>query len=166
MWEIHTSPGADVVPEVEAWVDLEQVQALVRSPLEVELRNPSQIQARRELTAELIDVLVVRGDQGSAVTELSRMRSYLLPGELAADLPVLGNVDVVALDLSLWSGHELLNDDLEARVDESRPELAELLASVDPQSLGVNQRRPDLVLPDERLDDDGQLEIDVLRARC
>jgi hypothetical protein len=71
-----------MVPQVETRVDLEQVETPVRCALEIELGDPSQTQAMRELAAELEDVLVIRGDQGRAVTELSRMCSYLLPREL------------------------------------------------------------------------------------
>ena len=65
--KVHPGPRARVCPEREPRVDLEQVEATVRSVLEVELGDALQVEGGAHLAAEPGDLRVVGDREGAGV---------------------------------------------------------------------------------------------------
>src|SRR5688572_14194685 len=81
--QVHAAAGAEVVPEVEARVDLEQVVAAARgAALEIHLEDAGEADALRDLAAERDQALVpCQAQVGTVAGERG------VSADLAADEP-------------------------------------------------------------------------------
>ena len=66
----------------------------------------------------------VRDDQRCAVTALDRIGAHLSPSELANNITLHVNIDVIAFDGSFWAGNQLLDQDTDAGGVEDGPKRA------------------------------------------
>src|SRR5206468_10268969 len=96
--DVDARERARMVPEREARVDLEQIQAPVRTALEIELGDAADTEPPHDVTTQGRDVGRIRDDQRGAVTILQRVRADLASREVGD--PVAGRiyVHVIALD--------------------------------------------------------------------
>src|SRR5215204_4362736 len=110
------------MPQIEPGVDLEQVKAAAIVALEVDLRNAPEVQRGENAAPQLRDVrqLCDLDRRAQAVTrwEGSDLASREFRGERAAVVDVC----VVAVDRALGPGHELLDQQIGAKVGQPRPD--------------------------------------------
>ena len=120
--EVDPRDGAQVVPQSEARIDLEQPQSPRGVTLEVELRDARKLQAREDVAPERRDVGRVGELEGGALAAFERPSPDLPAGELAHHLATGADVRVVALDPPLRSRDELLREQRQPGGGETRPQ--------------------------------------------
>src|SRR5919108_1969296 len=156
--EVDARERSRVVPQVEAGIDLEQVETTVGAALQVDLRYAAQTESLRDLPAERGHFLALRDRDRRAVAVLWRVGSQLAPRELPRDLAVRVDVYVVALNRALGAGDCLLNEHLGDRLGEPGPEGLDRVGALDVNGLRVGQRPPALPLTREWLHDDREAQ--------
>src|SRR5262249_7795509 len=119
--QIHTGDGPQVMPKIEAGVDLQDMKPVIGAALEVDLGDASQIEALHQSATLVRHVRLVGDFHGRAESEGARLGSNLPAGELADDLALLIDVDMIALDAAFRTRYQLLSQQFRCGGSQARP---------------------------------------------
>ena len=143
-----------MVPEVEARVDLQELQPPVRPALEVDLDHALQLQRQCDPPSELTHLAALSDRDGRAESVRTRIRAQLATGELSDDPSPLFDVGVIALDAILRSGHGLLDEEADVHARQPAAQARQLVAVADVRGLRRYHAAPAAGMPADGLDDE------------